>query len=161
MDSNGCGLQVCRSQAAMDFKLYGKLYVEYTVCRFQTWRNQARNQADFVGSLTYFSNFKACNFLEPGRNQARNQVKFKEALDGMLTLASHPVFFFIILNKREGGANCAPSCCTHSTHLVLYGGARFSIIRAAPLEMQCTCCDVLPMAAPWTAGVHICPPQNY
>ena len=59
-----------------------------------TKRNQARNQADFVGSLTYFSSFKKCNFLEPGWNQARNQVKFKEALDGMLTLASHPVSFY-------------------------------------------------------------------
>ena len=38
------------------------------------------------------------------------------------------------------------------------------MIRAAPVvEMQCAlcaCCDVLPMAAPWTAGVHIFPPQD-
>ena len=33
-----------------------KLSVGYIVCRFQTWRNQVRNQIDFVGSLTYFNN---------------------------------------------------------------------------------------------------------
>ena len=67
----------------------------FAACRHGgTKRNQARNQVDFVGGLTYFSNFKNCNFLEPGQNQARNQVKFKEALDGMLTLASHPVSFY-------------------------------------------------------------------
>ena len=44
----------------------------------------------------------------------------------------------------------------HSLHTFsIIWGAGFSIIRAAPVEMQCTCCDVLPMAAPWTAGVHI------
>ena len=49
----------------------------------------------------------------------------------------------------------------HSLHTFsIIWGAGLSIICAAPVEMQCTCCDVLPMAAPWTAGVHIFLFQN-
>ena len=48
-----------------------------------------------------------------------------------------------MLNKRKGAATCAPSCCTHSTHLVLYGGGGV---------FNYSCC-------PWGDAMHLlrCP----